>query len=417
MKSFRNLVWIPLLASCAPEVRDLRAKRNSADVNGQFESRVVESEIREDEESYILKVLSPTAVPGKYVIGIVEEPEIGRVSLGKSSTGSIEYRPNQDANGSDRFVVGVVPDDPNESELRIEVKLNILPVEDIPEIKPGKVQVEEDSGGEFKVMMKDGDGDPLTLRLASNPGLGIVEIINAETGELSYAAKPNASGTDTFKVIANDGKADSEPTVITVEIGEINDPPVIRPGLECTKVNNKQPVPLYGEDPIEKSPLTYRIDTNRKPSLMHGEIEFVSNVGVATYDPTKNAGFQGWDLFYAQVSDGSAMSSSEPIYLVMYQDRFTANLGSTLESTLVNFQNVDAQDGPRPAFEFIATASQSGTFEIPDASKPNFRFTPDANLAPNTAVDLFFRIKLGPLEAKQCSIRVTVGSAPMPPPQ
>ncbi len=416
MKRICQIILTTLsFAACEAQVKNFRSDRNSANAEGNFELKLIEGEIREDDQAYVLKVLGATSQPGQYVIGLREEPEHGKVSLGKNGSGKIEYLPEKNFNGLDRFVVGVVPESEQEAELRIEVKLRIIPVPDAPEIKPQTVVVEEDSMVEFQVEMVDGDGEALQLRLASEASKGSLEILDPALGLVRYTPKPNSSGMEQVSFIASDGNLDSQAVPIDFEIVEVNDPPVIQKAMWCLKANEKRPVPLFAEDPVENSRLTYAIDPMIKPSLLHGSISVFSETqGLATYDPTRTPGFQGWDLFYVKAFDQISYSEPAPIHILVHQAKFDLIMGNSLQGKLVDFKNIESVDGPTPSYQFSAIASNQGQFVIADPTKSDFSFTPNPDLTLPIEVTVAFKVKMGDLEAKDCNFKVNI-TAPAPP--
>ncbi len=70
----------------------------------------------------------------------------------------------------------------------------------------------------------DGDGDPITALIASQPSHGTVNL-NAD-GSLTYTPQGNFSGTDSFTYRADDKTAQSAPALVTIEVRPVNDPPV-----------------------------------------------------------------------------------------------------------------------------------------------------------------------------------------------
>jgi Ca2+-binding RTX toxin-like protein len=91
------------------------------------------------------------------------------------------------------------------------------------------VATNEDSavaiGGGYAVV--DHDGGPLTysLKANANPTLGIVSGLDAATGALVYTPNANASGSDSFSLLATDRDGQSVELKVTVAIAAINDAP------------------------------------------------------------------------------------------------------------------------------------------------------------------------------------------------
>ena len=68
----------------------------------------------------------------------------------------------------------------------------------------------------------DPDGDALTAVLVSGPAHGTLTL-NAD-GSFSYTPDPDYNGPDTFSYHASDGKLDSDPVTVTIDVGPVDDP-------------------------------------------------------------------------------------------------------------------------------------------------------------------------------------------------
>lgn len=71
----------------------------------------------------------------------------------------------------------------------------------------------------------DPDGDQLTFSVVDFPENGS---LSGTPPDMTYTPTPNFHGTDTFTFTAEDGYAVSEPTVVTIEVLPVNDPPAAR---------------------------------------------------------------------------------------------------------------------------------------------------------------------------------------------
>jgi hypothetical protein len=67
-----------------------------------------------------------------------------------------------------------------------------------------------------QVRATDVDRDRLTFRVISGPAQGAVEFARFVPGQFVYTPGAGASGTDTFQIVANDGRGDSAVQTITV---------------------------------------------------------------------------------------------------------------------------------------------------------------------------------------------------------
>jgi PKD repeat protein len=75
----------------------------------------------------------------------------------------------------------------------------------------------------------DADGDPLTYTLITGTTNGIVQLLDADTGEFSYTPNPNFHGLDLFTFRVNDGRADSLQATVRINVLTVNDDPLAVP--------------------------------------------------------------------------------------------------------------------------------------------------------------------------------------------
>lgn len=75
----------------------------------------------------------------------------------------------------------------------------------------------------------DADGNPLSVRVLSQPAHGSLTVIG---GGYRYVPALDWYGTDTFSYVANDGQADSQPVTVTITVTPVEDlPAAFKPGL------------------------------------------------------------------------------------------------------------------------------------------------------------------------------------------
>jgi VCBS repeat-containing protein len=75
-----------------------------------------------------------------------------------------------------------------------------------------------------RVVARDPDGDAVSYFAGSNPGHGAVVSVNPD-GTWTYTPAANFNGTDSFSVIASDGRGGQTTSTITVNVTPVNDPP------------------------------------------------------------------------------------------------------------------------------------------------------------------------------------------------
>ena len=94
-----------------------------------------------------------------------------------------------------------------------------------PQAQPQCLLVGLNTATPITLAGRDGDSDPLTYSLTVAPTRGV---LSGTAPNLTYTPNNNVSGPDYFCFVANDGKADSHPAVVTLAINSsANPPPVV----------------------------------------------------------------------------------------------------------------------------------------------------------------------------------------------
>lgn len=66
------------------------------------------------------------------------------------------------------------------------------------------------------LVASDADGDDLTYTITSGPSLGVVQLVNAATGEYTYLSA--TAGSDSFSFLASDGRAESNTATVSITV-------------------------------------------------------------------------------------------------------------------------------------------------------------------------------------------------------
>ena len=66
------------------------------------------------------------------------------------------------------------------------------------------------------LVASDPDGDDLTYTITSGPSLGVVQLVNASTGDYTYLSA--TAGSDNFGFLASDGRADSNTATVSITV-------------------------------------------------------------------------------------------------------------------------------------------------------------------------------------------------------
>ncbi len=95
-----------------------------------------------------------------------------------------------------------------------------------PVAESQSVSTDEDTPVEITLSAADSDNDPLTYSVVSGPSNGT---LSGTAPALTYTPNADWSGTDSFTFKANDGTVDSNIVTVTIEVGAVNDAPVLDP--------------------------------------------------------------------------------------------------------------------------------------------------------------------------------------------
>ena len=142
--------------------------------------------------------------------------------------GTVFFNPSDNFYGIESFVITV--SDGELTDIQIVV-VSVLSVNDAPISNDLIVNINEDETTSIVLQANDVDGDPLNYTIINNPSGSILSI---EGSIISYLPNLNFVGQDTFTFIASDGLLNSEESIVTLNVNNINDFPVIENILDST---------------------------------------------------------------------------------------------------------------------------------------------------------------------------------------
>ncbi|WP_138543612.1 Ig-like domain-containing protein, partial [Pseudoalteromonas rubra] len=159
---------------------------------------------------------------------IARQPGKGSVTI---VNGVVTYTPNANETGQDTFTY-TVKDAALNTSAEATVTVTITAVNDQPTVQNFTVSIDEDNASNA-IAVRAGasdveDGTPSgDIALATQPSKGSVAI-DQEAGTLVYTPNANETGTDTFTYTITDSEGStSESGSVTVNIGAVNDRPVV----------------------------------------------------------------------------------------------------------------------------------------------------------------------------------------------
>jgi len=235
--------------------------------------------------------LDPTSVV------VTAPPAHGDVTV-DPATGEIDYAPDPNYHGPDRFGYEICDTD---GECNVAtVTIDVVPVDDPPVANDDGASVAEDGSVLIDVPDNDsdpdGDLDPTTVMVLTLPSNGTARVDSA-TGEITYEPNPNFNGTDAFSYRICDLLGACDTAQVSVTIAPVDDLPVAVPQDLTTPEDTPLSIGLIGSD-ADNDPLTYNILDGPSNGTISG---FDSTTGGLVYTP--NGNYHGPDRFTFAVCD------------------------------------------------------------------------------------------------------------------
>ena len=232
----------------------------------------------------------PNGDPLTYEIKDENKPRYGSATV-DTINGKYTYTPNVGFSGIDSFKI-TVSDGKGGT---VDVLVNVTVENGVPTAAPQNIETGYGTLVTNPIGATDPNGDPLTYSVKdeNKPANGTVTI--NEDGTYTYTPNAGFSGSDSFKVIVDDGKGGTIDVAVSITVG--NGVPTAAPQNVETPYGTAITNPVGATDPNGDS-LTYSIKDENKPS--HGTV-IVDTSGNYTYTP--NVGFSGSDSFKVTVDD------------------------------------------------------------------------------------------------------------------
>ena len=213
------------------------------------------------------------------------------------SGNSRTYTPAANYHGPDAFTFRV--SDGSLATATATVTITVAAVEDVPVAAAQTVTATEDTSRAITLVGSDGDGDPLTYAIATQPAHGTV---TGTPPAVTYTPAADYFGADSFTFTASDGDQTSAPATVTLNVAGTNDLPTAT-GAAITVVEDQPtPIALTGHD-VDNDTLTYTIVTAPTRGTLTG------SGSARVYTPNRDV--SGADSFTFRVADavGSATAT------------------------------------------------------------------------------------------------------------
>jgi hypothetical protein len=263
------------------------------------------------------------------------------------------------------------------------------PTNERPVADPQSVGSVEDGAVALTLRGSDADGDPISYRIVTTPSYGT---LSGVAPDFVYTPTADYNGADAFTFVVNDGRLDSLPATVAIEVSPVDDAPVAVDDAATTEVDTPVLVNATSNDSdVDGDTITITIVSTPANGLVSDDgqrINYVPDpgfVGTDTFTYTISAGAQtataqvtvtvtppgdgpGFALSFDGVSDFVSLAETVYIMGASWTTTKTVDLWvrptGTSSCTAPSPANCDAIFSDRPRWWGISRGSISGTDRI-----------------------------------------------------
>lgn len=352
------------------------------------------------------------------ILTVILDNGVSNGTLHLNKNGSFDYTPNTDFNGVDSFTYHV--NDGHSNSNIVTVQLTVDAINDKPLAHTDLYAIPEDTVLQVDIahgLLKndtDVDGDTLYIIPVTLPADGTISL--DPLGGFIYIPDSNFNGIDSFEYKANDGKLDSDPVTVFIEVNPINDAPL----ATDDSYNTPEDTPLIiniangilaNDSDIDGNLLHVLLVPGGGPA--HGTIHVNIFNGSFTYTPDSN--FNGIDTFTywardAQLNSNMAIVTIN-VHAVNDAPTATADSYSVGENGFLNVTLNSAVLGNDHDIDGNTLLLNLGTIQVTDGTlqmNRDGRFT----YKPNSGfygIDTFnYKATDGALDSNEVIVTITV---------
>ncbi|MDZ4662057.1 MAG: tandem-95 repeat protein [Pseudomonadota bacterium] len=176
-----------------------------------------------EDASVSIKLLATDPDGSALTYRLLTQPTRGAVLNFIAGAGTLTYTPATNFSGADSFQY-VARDGTVDSAART-VTINVATVNDAPVTFASSAQTNQGTPVEIQMLAQDIDGDLLSYTIVIQPVRG--SLVNLGGNRLRYTPSAGYSGADTFSFKANDGRVDSNVSLVSIAITLVPGPSFI----------------------------------------------------------------------------------------------------------------------------------------------------------------------------------------------
>ncbi len=329
------------------------------------------------------------------------KPEHGTLVIGPEfyTDGELIYSPDARYIGTDSFTYklndGIADSRP--VTVSLDVTPNYPPMANVKSINTA-----ENKSVDITLSGSDPDGDQLVFELTTDPFHGS---LSGKAPNLTYTPDKDYNGTDSFTFKVNDGVADSVLSTVSINVTQVNRPPVANNDTVTTMEDVPVSIKLTGKDP-DSMLITYRV--LMKPS--HGDLSGTEPNLI--YTPNLN--YNGPDSFTFKLNDGKADSASGTIAITVTPSNDPPMAAQDTVSTREDVSVAIILNGSDPDGDQLKYRVISGPYNGSlSGTEPNLIYTPKENYY---GEDRFmFKTNDGLLDSTTATVTISISATDDPP--
>jgi lysophospholipase L1-like esterase len=267
----------------------------------------------------------------------------------------------------------------------------------------------EDVPASFTLPASDPENDSLTYLILSEGTSGTVDLLDPQTGEVTYTPAADVHGTDSFRFKVSDGVSLSEAATVSLTIDSVDDPPVATDDLRTTNQDTPALINVLEND--------HDADNEPLQVIAVGQPENgTASISDEQISYTPNSGFAGTDRFSYTIADpaGNQSQASVAITVIRFNHApvATADTAQTFEDTPVEL-DVLANDHDPDNDSFTITATTSPVHGLVSLDSNRLRYSPNADFNGSDSFSYTIVDSLGATGENSVTLEVTpVNDAP-----